>query len=118
MIYGIHDLLQMALKDGDEHIRIPQAHRQMQRLMNGLKELQHNIGAHIEGVLQRLQASQILEQFFTNYRQESVDRVYHQLSTTDDVARRRLSALDALPKLDRHVNSSAVVGGVRTGRED
>jgi hypothetical protein len=54
MIYDIHDLLQMALKDGDEHIRIPQAHRQMQRLINGLKELQHNIGAHIEGVLQRL----------------------------------------------------------------
>jgi hypothetical protein len=54
MIYGIHDLLQMALKDGDEHIRIPQAHRQMQRLMNGLKELQHNIGAHIDN-LDRLQ---------------------------------------------------------------
>jgi Family of unknown function (DUF5716) len=53
MIYGIHDLLQMALKDGDEHIRIPQTHRQVQRLMNGLKELQHNIGAHIEGVLQQ-----------------------------------------------------------------
>ena len=117
MIYGIHDLLQMALKDGDEHIRIPQAHRQMQRLMNGLKELQHNIGAHIEGVLQRLQASQILEQFFTNYRQEIVDRVYHQLRTTDHVARFRLSALDALAKIEREGKMSAAASRLRAGGE-
>ncbi|HZF40814.1 MAG TPA: Wadjet anti-phage system protein JetA family protein [Blastocatellia bacterium] len=52
-------------------------------------------------VLQRLQASQILEQFFTNYRQEIVDRVYHQLRTTDHVARFRLGALDALAKIER-----------------
>jgi Wadjet protein JetA len=117
MIYGIHDLLQMALKDGDEHIRIPQAHRQMQRLMNGLKELQHNIGAHIDGVLQRLQASQILEQFFTNYRQEIVDRVYHQLRTTDHVARFRLSALDALAKIEREEKISAAASRLRAGGE-
>jgi len=117
MIYGIHDLLQMALKDGDEHIRIPQAHRQMQRLMNGLKELQHNIGAHIEGVLQRLQASQILEQFFTNYRQEIVDRVYHQLRTTDHVARFRLSALDALAKIEREGKLLAAASRLRAGGE-
>jgi len=29
------------------------------------EELQHNIGAHIEGVLQRLQCEPNLEQFFT-----------------------------------------------------
>jgi Family of unknown function (DUF5716) len=117
MIYGIHDLLQMAVRDGDEHIRIPQAHRQMHRLMNGLKELQHNIGAHIEEVLQRLQASEILEQFFTSYRQEIVDRAYHQLRTTDHVARFRLSALEALAKIEREEKLLAAAHRLRAGGE-
>jgi Family of unknown function (DUF5716) len=117
MVYSIHDLLQMALKEGDEHIRIPQAHRQMQRLMNGLKELQHNIGAHIEEVLQRLKASEVLEQLFTSYRHEIVDRAYHQLRTTDHVARFRLSALDALAKIERGEKLLAAAQRLRAGGE-
>src|SRR5262245_36243740 len=101
LICSIHDLLQAAAKEGNEGIRVPEAHRQTQRLMNGLKELQHNIGAHIEQILQLLEANEILERFFTGYRQEIVDRAYHQLRTTDHVARFRLSALEALAKLER-----------------
>lgn len=118
MVYGIHDLLRMALKDGDEHIRIPQAHRQMQRLMNGLKELQHNIGAHIEQILHHLQTNEILEQFFTNYRQEIVDRAYHQLRTTDHVARFRLSALEALADIERENKLMTAARRLREGGEE
>jgi Family of unknown function (DUF5716) len=89
----------------------------MHRLMNGLKELQHNIGAHIEEVLQRLQASEILEQFFTSYRQEIVDRAYHQLRTTDHVARFRLSALEALAKIEREEKLLAAAHRLRAGGE-
>src|SRR5262245_25289585 len=39
MVCAIHDLLEAAAREGNEHIRVPEAHRQTQRLMNGLKEL-------------------------------------------------------------------------------
>lgn len=117
LVCSIHDLLQAAVREGAEHIRVPEANRQTQRLMNGLKELQHNIGSHIEQVLRRLQASEILEQFFTAYRQEIVDRAYHQLRTTDHVARFRLSALEALAKLEREDKLMAAAHRLRAGGE-
>lgn len=117
LVCSIHDLLQAAAREGNEHIRVPEAHRQTQRLMNGLKELQHNIGSHIEQVLQRLQTSEILEQFFTSYRQEIVDRAYHQLRTTDHVARFRLSALEALTKVEREEKLLAAAHRLRAGGE-
>jgi hypothetical protein len=117
MVCSIHDLLQAAVREGSEHIRVPEANRQTQRLMNGLKELQHNIGSHIEQVLRRLQASEILEQFFTAYRQEIVDRAYHQLRTTDHVARFRLSALEALAKLEQEDKLMAAAHRLRASGE-
>src|SRR5581483_7758871 len=48
LVCSIHDLLQASVRDGNTDIRLPEAHRQMQHLLNGLKELQHNIGAHLE----------------------------------------------------------------------
>jgi hypothetical protein len=117
LICSIHDLLQAAAKEGNEGIRVPEAHRQTRRLMNGLKELQHNIGAHIEQVLRQMEAGEILEQFFTGYRQEIVDRAYHQLRTTDHVARFRLSALEALAKLEREEKLLAAAHRLRAGRE-
>lgn len=117
LVCSIHDLLQAAVKEGNESIRVPEAHRQTQRLMNGLKELQHNIGAHIEQVLRRLEAKEILEQFFTGYRQDILDRAYHQLRTTDHVARFRLSALEALAKLEREDKLLAAGRRLRAGGE-
>ena len=117
MVCAIHDLLEAAAREGNEHIRVPEAHRQTQRLMNGLKELQHNIGSHIEQVLQRLQTNEILEQFFTSYRREIVDRAYHQLRTTDHVARFRLDALEALTKVEREEKLMAAAHRLRAGGE-
>jgi hypothetical protein len=99
MICAIHDMLQMAVREGTAHIRLAQAHRQTRALMSGLKELQHNIGLHIEQVLRQLSARDVLAQVFTTYRSDVVDRAYHQLRTTDHVSRFRPGVLEALAQL-------------------
>lgn len=99
LICAIHDMLQMAVREGTAHIRLAEAHRQTRALMNGLKELQHNIGLHIEQVLRQLSARDVLAQVFTTYRSEVVDRAYHQLRTTDHVSRFRPGVLEALTQL-------------------
>jgi hypothetical protein len=117
VVASIRDLLQAAVKESDEHVRIFEAQRQTQALMNGLKELQHNIGAHIEQVLRQLQAGDILQQFFTRYRDEIVDRAYHQLRTTDHVSRFRLQVLEALTQLEREEKLRPAARRMRTGGE-
>lgn len=99
LICAIHDMLQMAVREGTAHIRLAEAHRQTRALMNGLKELQHNIGLHIEQVLRQLSARDVLAQVFTTYRSDVVDRAYHQLRTTDHVSRFRPGVLEALAQL-------------------
>lgn len=99
LIFSIYSLLQTSVREGNAHISLPEAHRQTASLMSGLKELQHNIGVHIEQVLRQLQARDVLEQVFTLYRGEIVDKAYHQLRTTDHVSRFRPGVLAALAQL-------------------
>ncbi len=100
-ICAIHDVLQAAVRDGDVHERLPQAYRDTLDLINGLKELQHNIGIHIERVLRQMQAKDVLTQVFATYRSEIVDRVYHHLQTTDHVSRYRPGIIEATMQLER-----------------
>ncbi|NJP05135.1 MAG: hypothetical protein HC837_05640 [Chloroflexaceae bacterium] len=100
LICSIHDLLQAAVHDGTAHFRLPEAYRQTMTLVQGLKELQHTIGLHIEQVLNQLKTSAILKHFFLNYRNEILDRAYHQLRTTDHVSRFRPGVLEALTQLE------------------
>ena len=101
LICSIHDLLQAATRDGNVDIRLPEAYRQTNHLVNGLKELQHNIGVHIERVLRQLQARDVLDQIFSSYRVDIVDRVYHHLQTTDHVSRYRPGIIEATAHLQR-----------------
>jgi Family of unknown function (DUF5716) len=101
LICAIHDMLQMAVREGTAHVRLVEAHRQTRTLMNGLRELQHNIGAHIEQVLRQLSARAVLDQVFTTYRTDVVDRAYHQLRTTDHVSRFRPGVIAALAQLSQ-----------------
>lgn len=96
LIYAIHSMLRSSVNEGNAHISIPEAHRQTNMLMNGLKELQHNIGQHIEQVLHQLEARAILEQIFLHYRDQILDKAYHQLRTSDHVSRFRPGILEAL----------------------
>lgn len=109
LICAIHDMLLAAAREGDAYIRLPEAHRQTMHLINGLKELQHNIGAHIEQLVQQSEARAVLEQLFFNYRNEIVDRVYHQLRTTDHISRFRPGVIQALKQIevDGHVDTIA-----------
>src|SRR5690606_23976052 len=80
LIYSIYSMLQKSLQEKENaHLSLPQAYSQTKMVMNGLQELQHNIGLHIEQVLQQLEAKQVLEQLFSSYRNEIMDRAYHQL---------------------------------------
>jgi hypothetical protein len=99
LIYTIHGVLQEALRDGNADAAIPEAHRHTQQLVGGLKELYHNIGLHINRMLQRMAPREVLEHFFREYQSEVVDRAYHQLRTTDHVSRYRPGVLEALDRL-------------------
>jgi len=112
LILSIHDLLQSALRSehpGDLSDRVAEAHRQTMLLINGLRELQHNIGVHINAVLEEVEARQILERVFVNYRQDIVDRAYHQLRTTDHVSRFRPGIIDAAAQIERMTAASTTV---------
>lgn len=96
LIFAIYSMLHNSVSEGNAHISIPEAYRQTNMLMNGLKELQHNIGQHIEQVLHQLEARAILEQVFLHYRDQILDKAYHQLRTSDHVSRFRPGILEAL----------------------
>ncbi|PDW03329.1 Wadjet anti-phage system protein JetA family protein [Candidatus Viridilinea mediisalina] len=99
LIFSIYSLLQTSVREGNAHISLPEAYRQTTSLMSGLKELQHNIGVHIEQVLRQLQARDVLAQIFLHYRGEIMDKAYHQLRTTDHVSRFRPGVIEALALL-------------------
>ncbi len=113
MICAIHDLLQAARQERGDYVRLREAHYQTRYLLQSLKELQHNIGEHIQHVLDQLQARDVLEQIFTHYRNQIVDSAYHQLRTTDHVSRFRPGILDALNTLANRAQIEALAGQMR-----
>lgn len=98
-VCAIHDLLQAAVRDGSIHVRLLEAHRQTQTLMNSLRELHHNIGQHLERVLASSDPNEILKALFSSYRAEVMDRAYHQLKTTDHISRFRPAIIEALDRI-------------------
>ncbi|NNJ12309.1 hypothetical protein EKD04_018445 [Chloroflexales bacterium ZM16-3] len=113
LIFSIYSILQTSVREGNAHISLPEAHRQTMSLLSGLKELQHNIGVHIEQVLRQLEARDVLQQVFTLYRGEIVDKAYHQLRTTDHVSRFRPGVLDALTQLSTEPQVMQIAQGLR-----
>lgn len=99
LICEIHDLLQATIKDGKANVRLPQAHRETQRLLNSLKELQHTIGLHINTVLAQVTLRDILEKTFLSSLYQTTRRTYHELRTTDHVSRFRPGIHEALARL-------------------
>lgn len=105
IICSIHDLLQAAARSTENRsLRVAQAHRETIRLRNGLKELQHNIGAYIEAVLQETSPRTLLERTLSSYLAERTHKMYHALRTTDHVSRFRPGIEDALSLLRREAS--------------
>lgn len=102
LIFSTYTILQNLLQETpNAYLGIPQAHRQTLQLLNSLKELQQNIGEHIKQILQESQAKQVLDRLLLRYREEIVDRAYHQLRTTDHVSRFRPGILEATTQLEQ-----------------
>ncbi|ABX07028.1 hypothetical protein Haur_4396 [Herpetosiphon aurantiacus DSM 785] len=101
MICGIHDVLEKACTGDAPHDRLSNAYEQTLFLTQALKELQHNIGLHIQKVLQTLKTKDVLEHVFGTYRKDIVDQAYHQLRTSDHLSRYRPAILQFLQKIER-----------------
>lgn len=114
LISSVHDLLNAAVSAGDLAVRGPQAARQTEQLVLGLQELHHNIGRHINHILEALSTHEVLETLFSTYRSEIVDRAYHALRTTAHVARYRQGILAAADQL---IGSKALDDAARQLRE-
>jgi len=117
IIYTIHTLLQAAVHDDDPTDALQEAHLQTFYLRNRLKELQLNIGVHIEKVVQHLQVSDALHQFFATYRTEIMESAYHQLRTSDHVSRFRPGIIEALSHLETPDLIEKVAQNLRRGGE-
>ena len=87
------------MRRGNTAVRIPQVYQETMRLLNGLEELQHNINAHIETVLNQASLRDILEQTFASRLHQVTRRAYHELRTTDHVSRFRPGINEALAAL-------------------
>ncbi|KPL91339.1 Wadjet anti-phage system protein JetA family protein [Herpetosiphon geysericola] len=101
MICGIHDVLEKACTGDAPHDRLSNAYDQTLFLTQALKELQHNIGLHIQTVLKTLKTKDVLEHVFGSYRKDIVDQAYHQLRTSDHLSRYRPAILQFLHKIER-----------------
>lgn len=99
LVCAIHDLVSSAVREGSAHVRLPEAQRQLAHLHNLLAELYHNMGRHLEEILQRESTAEVLRHFLTGYREEVIDKAYHQLRTTDHVSRFRPAMLSAFERL-------------------
>lgn len=106
LVFTIHDLIQAAHHEGNAPLRIAQAHHETLRLLNGLKELQHNIGLHIETVLQQLSPQGVLEHTFGVYLRDVTRQTYHELRTTDHVSRYRPDIHKTLTLLSEEYGTS------------
>jgi hypothetical protein len=62
--------------------------------------LQQNIGLHINNILEQKHPRDVLEQLLFHYREQIVDRAYHQLRTTDHVSRFRPAIVDLTRQLE------------------
>lgn len=94
LIYGTYLLLNRHDEQMSGYALLQQAQEQTRRVAAGLKQLQHNIGAHIERLVEDLDVREVLQNFIT-YRAQ-VSPSYHRLKTSDHLSRYRLDIQQAV----------------------
>ena len=62
-------------------------------LINGLKELNHNIKQYTEKLLEQENAKEILVQLFDNYGEQVLGKHYYRLKTSDNIAKYRMKII-------------------------
>lgn len=101
LVCSIHDLITAAAREGNAHVRLPEAQRQLIHFQNLLAELHHNMGVHLESVLTKASSSEVLRQFLMGYREDIVDKAYHQLRTTDHLSKFRPAIYGSLERMSQ-----------------
>lgn len=96
IVCSIHDLLAAAATGDQTEVRLAEAARQCEQLLMALRELEHNIGAHMDKLLLEPDVPSVLRRLLHRYGAEVIDSGYHKLKTTDHVSRYRPAIFEAL----------------------
>ncbi|WP_342534800.1 Wadjet anti-phage system protein JetA family protein [Lysinibacillus sp. FSL K6-0057] len=86
---------------GSSYYAIQQAYENTVSLINGLKELNHNIKNYIEKLMEQDNAKEVLEQLFNEYNEKVLGRHYYRLKSSDNVSKYRTKTIDRVRNL-RH----------------
>ncbi len=108
IICSIHDLLHAASTGDNLEVRVTEAARQCESLLTALRELEHNIGVHMEHLLLEEDIPAVLKRLLHRYGEEIVDSGYHKLKTTDHVSRYRPALLQSLQVVEALSASESV----------
>jgi hypothetical protein len=95
LVCSIHDLLLAASQGDNVSVRVSEAARQCEHMLNALRELEHTIGLHMEQLLQEREVKAVLRRLLLEYSTDVIDAGYHKLKTTDHVSRYRPALLAA-----------------------
>lgn len=87
--------------EGQSYYAIHQAHENTLQLINGLKELNHNIKSYIEKLMEQENAKEVLEQLFNEYGEKVLGKHYYRLKTSENASKYRTKTIDRVRDL-RH----------------
>ncbi|WP_342544262.1 Wadjet anti-phage system protein JetA family protein [Lysinibacillus sp. FSL W7-1291] len=93
----------LANEENESFYGVQQAFENTLELINGLKELNHNIKQYTENLLEQENAKEILVQLFDNYGEQVLGKHYYRLKTSDNIAKYRIKIINKAREY-RHSN--------------
>jgi hypothetical protein len=83
-------------EEGNSYYAIQQAKENTYSLINGLRELNHNIKTYIENLIEMKDAKLILENIFNEYGEKILGTHYYRLKTSDHISKYRTKIIDKI----------------------
>lgn len=80
--------------EGNTYYAIQKAHEDTLILINGLKELNHNIKYYMEKLMEQENAKEVLEQLFNEYGEKVLGKHYYRLKSSDNISKYRTKIID------------------------
>lgn len=93
-VYGTYAALAVAEADRQGAMALERAYDQTEQLVRELQSLQHNIRQYTERLVRQHSPREILAIHFLEYKEQVLDRSYHQLRTSDHVSKYRPRILE------------------------
>jgi hypothetical protein len=75
--------------DGQSYIAIQHAYETTESLVNGLRELNHNIKRYMEEMLSSVSINELLHHLFVIYKERILDTHFYRLKTSDHISKYR-----------------------------